>query len=311
RTAMQVTAENVALLSATVKSIYADAYKAQAGVAAVIATWLPSTQQSESYAWIGEIPSMRPFLDERTIQALKDYAYTITNRKYEATIGVTRDMLEDDQTGQIALKIRSLAEAGMEHYEQLLFELIRAGETALCFDGQPFYSAAHAIGAGAGSNLTSLPLSAANLQTVLSLMMKRTLPGGEPMNIKPTHLVVPTDLQWTAKEILNSGYYPDTITGGQKLAANTLQGALELVISPRLATGAEWHVLDASHSVKPFIIQQRVMPELQALDSTDGNSESAFLRDEFYYGVRSRDAAGFGLWQYAYKSTGLLCRKTL
>jgi phage major head subunit gpT-like protein len=302
---MQVTAENVALLSATVKSIYADAYKAQTGIAAIIATWLPSTQQSESYAWIGEIPSMRRFLDERTIQALKDYAYTITNRKYEATIGVTRDMLEDDQTGQIALKIRSLAEAGMEHYEQLLFELINAGQTTACFDGQYFYDTDHPIGAGVGSNVAGLPLTSANLQSVLTAMQKRTMPNGEYMSIKPTHLLVPTALQWTAKEILNSGYYPDAVGAGQKLAVNTLQGALELVISPRLTTATEWHVLDASHSVKPFIIQQRVMPELEALDGSNGSSDSAFLRDEYLYGVRSRDAAGFGLWQYAYKSTGV------
>jgi phage major head subunit gpT-like protein len=130
------------------------------------------------------------------------------------------------------------------------------------------------------------------------------MPNGEIMSVKPTHLLVPTDLQWTAKEILNSGYYPDAVGAGQKLAANTLQGALELVISPRLETATEWHVLDASHSVKPFIIQQRVLPELEALDGTNGSSDSAFLRDEFLYGVRSRDAAGFGLWQYAYKSTG-------
>jgi phage major head subunit gpT-like protein len=302
---MQVTAENVALLSATVKSIYSDAYKAQTGIAALLATWLPSTQQAETYAWIGEIPSMRPFLDERTIQALKDYAYTIRNRKYEATIGVTRDMLEDDQTGQIALRVRSLAEAGMEHYEQLLFELIRAGQTALCFDGKPFYATDHPVGAGVGSNLTSLPLTSTNLQIILSAMMKRSLPSGEIMAVKPSHLLVPTELQWTAKEILNSGYYPDAIGSGQKLATNTLQGALELVISPRLGSSTEWHVLDASHAVKPFIIQQRVMPELQALDGTEGSSESAFMRDEFLYGVRSRDAAGFGLWQYGFKSSGV------
>ncbi len=300
---MQVTVENIALLSATVKSIYEDAYEAQSGIASQIATWLPSTQQAETYAWIGEHPVMSLFLDERTIAALKDYAYTIRNRKYEATIGVTRDMIEDDQTGQIALRVRSLAEAGMEHYEQLLFELIRAGETALCFDGTPFYNGTHPVGAGTASNLSTSELTSANLQLALSAMMKRTLPGGEILSVKPTHLLVSTDLQWTAKEILNSGYYPDAVTG-QKLAANSLQGALELVVSPRLGTGTEWHVLDASHAVRPFIVQQRVTPELEALDGTGGTSDAAFLRDEYLYGVRSRDAAGFGLWQYAYKSTG-------
>ena len=301
---MQVTAENVALLSATVKSIYADAYKAQMGVAATIATVLPSTQQVENYAWLGEHPVMKPFLDERTIAALKDYGFAIRNRKYEATIGVTRDMLEDDQTGQIALRVRSLAEAGMEHYEQLLFELIRSAETAKCYDGQPFYSNTHPLGAGTAGNLSTNGLTSANLQLALSAMMKRALPGGEVMTVKPTHLLVPVELQWTAKEILNSGYYPDAIASGQKLATNTLQGALELVISPRLGSATEWHVLDASRSVKPFILQQRTMPELEALDGTNGSSDAAFMRDEFLYGVRSRDAAGFGLWQYAYKSTG-------
>ena len=51
----------------------------------------------------------------------------------------------------------------------------------------------------------------------------------------------------------------------------------------------------------------QAVPELKEvlewLDEESG-SESAFLRDEFLWGVRSRDNAGFGLYQYAYKSAG-------
>jgi hypothetical protein len=53
--------------------------------------------------------------------------------------------------------------------------------------------------------------------------------------------------------------------------------------------------------MKSIILQQRsdVPVEFVALDSGSG-SESAFIRDRYYYGARARYNVGYGLWQTVY-----------
>lgn len=292
-----VTADFVRALNATVRSVYDDAFASASGVWQEIATVMPSTQSEEPYAWIGEIPTMREFLDERTIKALKEYGFTIRNKTWEATIGVKREALEDEQTGQLRARVMGLAEAASAHYDELLFNLIASGGSANCYDGTPFYGNSHP---GGGDNLTDLPFSASALKTVLAAMQRQVTPStGEPMNVRPSHLLVPPELEFTALEVLNSALNPDS-SGGQN-RVNALHGRLKVVVSARLASSSEWHVLDCTHAVKPFIVQQRVAAQLSELTE---NSENGFMRDEFLYGVRSRDNAGFGLWQYAYYSSG-------
>lgn len=306
--AVLVTRDLVRAFYASTKTIFDDSFQAQAGVHQTIATVVPSSLPVEEYGWLSQLPIMREFTDERVVKKMAEYGFSIRNKKFEATIGVSREALEDEQHGQIKMRVQQMAEAASAHYDQILFALINSGDTALCYDGQPFYSANHPVGGANISNVGTGPLSADALEGALAAMCEIPLDNGEPMMVTPTHLVVHPSQQFTARRLLNSGYYPNTVGAGAgqpaPFAANVLNGMLELVVSPRLATPTEWHVLDCSHAVKPFLIQQRLAPEFRALDGSDGETDNSFLRDEYLYGVRSRDNAGFGLWQYAYKSDG-------
>ena len=55
------------------------------------------------------------------------------------------------------------------------------------------------------TNLGVLPLTAANLETTLGLMAAQTDPNGEPISVRAMHLVVPPQLEFTARAILTSG----------------------------------------------------------------------------------------------------------
>jgi len=299
--AVLVTRDLVRAFSATCKTVFEDAFATQAGTWNILASIIPSTLASEEYNWLGQLPIMREFKDERQIQALKEYGFTIKNRKFEATIGVQRDALEDEQHGQVKMRVQSMAEAASWHYDQLLFELINGN--GLAYDGLAFYAAAR------GNLLTGAAsaLSADTLASGITTMRKQKIPDtNEPLDVRPTHLLVGPDLQFKAAQILNSAYYPEATAAGKpgSMAQNVMKGVLELVVSPRLATATEWHIVDASHAVRPFLIQQRKEVDFQSLDGAENETEVTFLRDEFLYGVRSRDAAGFGLPQYAYKSAG-------
>ncbi len=65
-------------------------------------------------------------------------------------------------------------------------------------------------------------------------------------------------------------------------------------------TGPAWFLLCTNQAMRPVIWQKRIPYEFQSLVSpTDAN---VFFRDEYFYGVRARVNAGYGLWQLAFGS---------
>lgn len=257
----------------------------------------PSAASEEKYAWLASVPGMREFVGERQAYGLREYSFSIVNKTWESTIEVDRAALEDEQYGQIRLRIQSLAEAAAYHKDQMVIQLARDGFTANCYDGQAFFSGSHPVGEGTASNTGSEPLSASALQAAITSIARRTDDQGRPLGVTADTLLVPPELEWTALELLGSPVAPeaDNNTG------NVLRGRLDLIVSPHLTDADNWFVFCTRRALKPFILQERTPLEFEALDAGSG-SEQAFIRDRFLYGVRSRYNAGYGLWQLAWGS---------
>lgn len=77
---------------------------------------------------------------------------------------------------------------------------------------------------------------------------------------------------------------------GQPVSVSNYQGG----------AGTPWFLLDLSREIKPFIYQERMPFALQRVDND--SDEHVFFQDEYIYGVRGRNAGGFGMWQLAYAS---------
>lgn len=291
------------LLKAGLQIIFEDAYGNAASEWERIATRIDSTRDVETYGWLGASPRLREFADERLISRLRENAFTIRNRTWESTVAVERAAVEDEQYGQIRLRVEEMARDAKRHPDELVFELLAGGFTALGYDGRPFFDTAHEEGdSGAQANAGSDPLSSVGLRNAVTAMRRIKDDRGRPMGIEPDTLVVPPELEWTARELLSSAFYPDALapaSASQRLAANPLQGALRLIVSPYLSDADDWFLLQTSRPVRPVIVQVRIEPEFEALE---GESAEGFLRDRWLYGVRARHAAGYGPWQYAYGS---------
>jgi phage major head subunit gpT-like protein len=63
-------------------------------------TEVPSTTDTETYGWLGQIPSMREFLGERVVRDMTETGMTLKNKTWEITIGVKRSAWEDDKIGR-------------------------------------------------------------------------------------------------------------------------------------------------------------------------------------------------------------------
>lgn len=68
--------------------------------------------------------------------------------------------------------------------------------------------------------------------------------------------------------------------------------------------GAYWYLLDTSRPIKPLIFQEREPYEF--ISMTDPKDPSVYRRRTYEYSVEGRCAAGFGLWQMAYRSNQTL-----
>ncbi|SUZ33610.1 hypothetical protein ROE7235_03383 [Roseibaca ekhonensis] len=110
-----------------------------------VATMVPSTTASNTYGWLGDFPRLREWVGDRVVKDIKEHGYTIENLLFEATLGIARTQIEDDQFGHYAPIATSMGQEATQHPDVLINELIADGFTALCYDGQPFFDTDHPV----------------------------------------------------------------------------------------------------------------------------------------------------------------------
>ena len=111
-----------------------------------IATTIPSSTKENVYPWLGQTFQIREWLGDRVIQNLAVSDYAIKNVKYEGTLAVRREDLEDDALGIYKPVIQELGRAAGTHPDTLIFNLLLEGFSKPCYDGQPFFDPDHPVG---------------------------------------------------------------------------------------------------------------------------------------------------------------------
>lgn len=110
-----------------------------------IALRAPSSTRSNEYGWMGSLPRIREWLGDRVVQNLDTHDYTIRNKSYELTIGVKRPDIEDDNIGIYTPLFTEMGRAAAVFPDELVFALLKAGFTTLCYDGQNFFDTDHPV----------------------------------------------------------------------------------------------------------------------------------------------------------------------
>lgn len=263
-----------------------------------IATTVPSTTAETNYKWLGQIPQMREWIGDREIQSLSAYDYIIKNKKFEMTVSVPRDDIEDDQYGIYTPLFSNMGESAAQHPDILCFDALKAGFTEKCYDGKTFFAEDHPSGEGGKkkvSNLSHDKLDADSYEAARTAMMSITGDKGKSLNLVPNLLVVSPANEKAARLILKA----DQING----TTNVLKDTAELLVATELAdTPDTWFLLCTNRFLKPIIFQKRKAIKMTSLTKDD--DQNVFLRDEFVWGADGRSNAGYGFWQMAYGSDG-------
>jgi len=293
------------LSAAGLKSEFFDSFEKFTPLFPDVTTRIVSNKDKETYAFLGSVPPMRPWGRGRLARGLFVESYDIENEKYESTIEVDRDEIDDDQTGQIRLRIREMAERAATHKDLLLAELLVNGHSAgyHSYDGVPFFNTNHESGnSGVQSNIVDVNITTpadytvSDLRVALKQGIARLLSlkddQGEPMNTDATGLVavVPPSMYIDALEALNAQIIANT--------SNVMQAAAQVRAFARLTTATEFYLLKTNVTVRPFIFQDRAPVEFKAREE---DSEKGFTQEVFQYGVRARYNLTYGYWQRGLK----------
>ncbi len=264
-----------------------------------VATVVPSTTDTETYAWLGDIPGMREWIGEREVNNLTSSDYTIKNKPFELTVGVPVNAIEDDKIGLYRPSVEMLGQSAAYHPDELTFGNLKNGFKETCSDGQPFFSKEHTVGKGKKekvySNAGTEKLSMDAYIKARSSMMSLTNSAGRPLNLIPDLMVVPPALEKDANDILVA----DLLNGTK----NTMQGTAKVLVVPHLAgSDSAWYLLCTKRPIKPLIFQERKKPKF--VSKTRMEDDNVFFENQYLYGVDYRGNAGYGFWQMAYGSTG-------
>lgn len=281
-----------------------------------VATIVPSTKAEEKYGWLGGLPFMREWTDERVPGGLKEFGYSIENKDWEVSMAVDRNALEDDQFGQIRLRTQQLGESASEHRDHFTFMFLLQGFNAVwtdaecpmtpflpewegrsvtCFDGQNFFDSDHQYGdSPVQSNVTDAKLSAAALKAGRLAMAQFKDDKGRIMAVVPDTLFHGPQLSDTVDDILHKATLANNET-------NLLYNKYRAVEIPWWGTSTAWVLACTRRLLKPVIFQARQEVRFGSLEA---NSTDGFMRKKFVYGADARYNLGWGPWQMAYGSTG-------
>ena len=221
----------------------------------------------------------------------------IRNQRYARAFVIERELIEDDQTGQIIRRAQEMGD-GMKYAEELacLNAFFMGGTNAAVASGQtPPANVAGAPGNPiAASALTQPALEAA--WTALTLVLDLE---GNFMLVKPDALVVGTQDQITAEKLLTSTFQPSFPTGtagsvGYFQTRNVLEGKftvypsafVQKIRAANSGAGYPWALLQRK---KSLVFQPRTPVQVEQEAS---NSSVSLLQYQSRYVLQRRFGVG-------------------
>lgn len=282
----------------------------------------PSSQLTETYRWLGMVPTMREWIGPRQAKGLFDNSYSITNKRYEATLQVLREDAQRDSTGQVRKRIAEMATRTNSHWASLLTTLIEDGESTVCYDSQYYFDTDHSEGNNSTDqsndlsiDISALPAAVHGSITVpspqeMALVIMQTIQAilgfkdneNEPMNEDAKSFLVMCPI--SLGNAVGSAIGNNIFGGGE---VNQLVGFareqsfnIEFAMNARSTWTSQIATFRTDDGGKALIRQNEKPVEIKA--KAEG-SEFEFDNDMWQFGVDARRNVGYGFWQSACMAT--------
>ena len=140
-----VKSSTLSSLRTAYKSVFEAAKAAAPTQWAHVATLILSANASNTYGWLGQFPKLSEWSGARSYKSIKEFGYTVTNKKYEASVKISRSDFEDDNLGIYTPLFKEMGYAAATHPDEIIFDLLKNGHSNDCFDGKKFFAADHPV----------------------------------------------------------------------------------------------------------------------------------------------------------------------
>lgn len=235
----------------------------------------------------------------------------LRNRKFGTMYPISKELLEDDQTGQFQKQTGLLGVYAKQILEVYCYGKLAsvsgakyANLSVPVSETQPSDEASYPwstamVGGGKTRPASYGALNQTNIQAGFVALMNQLNKLGLKMNVQPDTLLVSPHYNFDLKVLLNSAFYPTGATAGQTGGAfsiNPIEGLAKPIISRFMfdqtgsvnADSKAWYLLDSK--VPAFVTQIR---EAAVVEMEAPNSGDSFNRDVIRFKVRIRANADF------------------
>jgi phage major head subunit gpT-like protein len=283
---------------------------------------LDTTTKTQTIGFLGSMPRMKEFVDERITEEIIAHSFSATIKEYKNGISIKFSDMNADQTGQFNLKIRGMANEASSFPDDLVVDALINGATTgyTCYDGAEFFDSSHTAykSSGTQDNLMGTSGASTTIGGLLydfdlgyTAMSKFKNEQGDPFHKNGLDggvaIVCPPDQYTMWNAIANNDridYHEFVYDGSTERARRDVPNRWKSMISgvypsARITTTTDWYMLYLNSWMKPLIFMEYEPLTFTAVTKPD--SYHMYKYGRAHYGCDGAWCATYGLWQCAIK----------
>lgn len=259
----------------------------------------------EKLDFLGMVPALREWVGARSAKKPLEYKYQVTLKKFESTVELPLDWINNDKTGLVQSQMSMLAQRyNPQWYGKRVAALLNAGESGLGFDGKAFFADDHTWGdsgtidnkltyAAATGTTPTANEAASAIVAAVSAMQGFKDDRGEPINesMSAITIVAPTgDIGAAVMQAVKEKNL-DTGTGVRTNPVLGLGLNIEVLISARI-TVARMFIVNSSPGAVPFVFIENTGEFKRTMKGPGSDFEHD--NDAWQVGLKAVGEAGYG-----------------
>jgi hypothetical protein len=218
---------------------------------------------------------------------LQEAQHTWKLATYARKVTVTRQAIINDDLSALE-RVPEMLGRGFRRLESnIIWELI-TGDAITSVDGLALFKTAHA-------NSSAQTITTSGFNAARKAMRKQTDIAGNTINLTPSYMMVPTDLEATALQFLfPTGFAPAERTGGDGPVTAQTAG-VQLIVEPRLdGSATTWYLAASPGAVEGIVYGYLAGEEGPTVTTTEKRDpDGVELLARFDFGAAVKDYRGF------------------
>jgi phage major head subunit gpT-like protein len=206
---------------------------------------------------------------------------------YARKVTLSRQSIINDDLSAME-RVPEMLGRGFRRLESNIIWALITGNAATSVDNLSLFNAAH-------NNSSAQSITTTGFNAARKLMRKQTDLAGNTINLTPSYMMVPTDLESTALQFLfPTGFAPAARTGDTGPVSVQTAG-VELIVEPRLdGSATTWYLAASPGSVEGIVYGYLAGEEGPTVTTTEKRDpDGVELLARFDFGAAVKDYRGF------------------